>query len=153
MRFLFAIVIFSLFLYIPLMPVAGEGFTFALTEAAGLVPCGGEGEALCDACAATAMVNGLINWLFGILALLAVMVMMYAGVRLVTSQGNTSQWEEAKGMLTNLIIGFVIVLAAWLIVDTLMKMLLSDDVIKPGMWNTLSADCGRAPSNTFGGPK
>ena len=118
---------------------------------AGLVTCDGSIASPCDFCAFMTMVNELIKWLFTILTLLAVMMMMYAGFKLVVSQGNSSAWGEAKGMLTNIIVGFVIVLAAWLIVDTLMKML-ADSSAGLGMWNTLI--CGSTSANTsFGGPR
>ena len=148
MKFLFLAMILCVLLYLPIVPVTDGGLTAALVEAKGLVPCGGGGdEQPCNACHAMTMVNGLISYLFTIVAFLAVMVMMYAGVKLVTSQGNASAWEEAKGMLTNVIVGFVIVLAAWLVVDTLMKMLLDPKVIEPGMWNSLSSDSCNAPLN------
>ncbi|MFM2381785.1 MAG: hypothetical protein RLZZ76_552 [Candidatus Parcubacteria bacterium] len=123
-------------LSLPVVPVGDGGMTLALVEAEGLVPCGEVGNP-CNACDAIVMVDGLLSFLFTLLAFLAVIVMMYAGAKLVMSQGNSHEWEEAKGMLTNVIVGFVIVLAAWLVVDTLMKMLLDPDVIEVGMWNTL----------------
>ena len=146
MRFLFVTLLVSVFLYLPIVPIVDGGMTVALTDAAGLVPCGEKGNP-CNACHAMGMVNNLISYLFTIITFLAVMVIMYAGVKLVTSQGNASEWEEAKGMMTNMIVGFVIVLSAWLVVDTLMKMLLSDEVIKPGMWNKLDGGCGTGTAN------
>ena len=107
----------------------------------GLVTCDGV-SIVCNACTFISMVNGLVQWLFTILALLAVMMMVYAGFKLVVSQGNSHAWGEAKGMLTNVIVGFVIVLSAWLIVDTLIKMLASSNS-GLGMWNSLEADCGK----------
>jgi Na+-driven multidrug efflux pump len=142
MRFLFITAFMSLFLFLPILPGVDGGMTAALVDAKGLVPCGGTGESPCNACHAMALANELISFLFTILALLAVMVMMYAGVKLVISQGNSHEWEEAKGMLTNVIIGFVIVLSAWLIVDTIMKMLVDPNVIEVGMWNSFdSSEC------------
>jgi hypothetical protein len=146
MRFLLVTFVLSLFLCLPIVPFADGGLTLSLVEAKGLVPCGGPlPEVPCNACHAMGMVNSLISYMFTIITFLAVMVIMYAGVKLVTSQGNASEWEEAKGMMTNMIVGFVIVLSAWLVVDTLMKMLLSDKVIEPGMWNQLDTKSCDAP--------
>ena len=111
-------------------------YTYAQT-AAGLVTCDGS-VVPCDFCAFVKMVEGVITFLFGLLTLLAVMMIVFAGFKLVTSQGNTSAWGEAKNMLVNIIVGFVIIMAAWLIVDTLVKMLANPEVIPLGMWNTLS---------------
>jgi len=75
----------------------------------------------CSACNVVGMANGLIKWLIGILFLLFAALMMIAGVRLVTSAGNPSALSEAKDKFINAIVGFLIVLSAWLIVDTIMK--------------------------------
>lgn len=137
--------VLSLFLYLPIVPIADGGMVVLLADAKGLVPCGGPSpEVPCNACHAMTMVNGLISYLFTIVTFLAVMVMMYAGFKLVTSQGNASEWEEAKGMLTNIIVGFVIVLSAWLVVDTIMKGLL-DSKAGFGTWNELSNDSCTPP--------
>lgn len=152
MRFLFLTALLCLFLYIPIVPLADGGLTLSLVEAKGLVPCGGTGESPCNACHAMGMVNSLISYMFTIITFLAVMVIMYAGVKLVTSQGNASEWEEAKGMMTNMIVGFVIVLSAWLVVDTLMKMLIDTKVV-PGMWNELDTSSCDAPLQFNAGDK
>lgn len=75
----------------------------------------------CTACHVVGMANGLIKWLIGIIFLIFAVLMMIAGVRLVTSAGNPSALSDAKDKFINAIIGFLIVLSAWLIVDTLMK--------------------------------
>jgi hypothetical protein len=48
---------------------------------------------------------------------------MRAGVKLVTSGGNPGALQAAKDSFVNALIGLIIVFAAWLIVDTLMKAL------------------------------
>ncbi len=112
----------------------------------GMVTCDGVDTA-CTFCTLMTMVNNLIQWLFTMLALIAVMMLMYAGVQLVVSRGNSHAMEEVKGMLTNIVIGFVIILSAWLIVDTVMKMLLNPEA-KKGMWNSFEADCGGSAAKT-----
>ncbi len=77
----------------------------------------------------------------------AVRIVIYAGLKLVVSAGNPSAMSDAKKMLTNVLIGFVIVLSAWLIVDTIMKALLNPNYesgeIEFGPWNQLEANqCG-----------
>jgi hypothetical protein len=58
---------------------------------------------------------------------LAPLMIAYAGFRLVSSQGNPSEINKAKGMITNLVMGIVIALAAWLIVDAIMAVLYHPD--------------------------
>jgi len=113
-------------------------------QASGLVTCSGPD---CDMCSFVAMIEGLVNWLFSFLVLAAVLGLMIAGFKLVTSAGNESAWSGAKSMFTNIIIGFVIVLSAWLIVDTIMKAFIAPES-DFGMWNQVPAGaCGGIKSN------
>lgn len=102
---------------------------------AGLVPCGGPDEEPCQTCHVVSLMSNVINWLIVILGFLAVLVIIYAGIRLVTSAGNTSAMESAKKILTNMIIGYVIVLAGWLIIDYGIKALVNES--KFGPWNVI----------------
>ena len=104
----------------------------------GLVTC--KDGISCDMCDFVDMINGLVTWLIGFLVLLAVLGLMIAGFKLVTSAGNEAAWSSAKQMFTNVIIGFVIVLAAWIIVDTIMKAFVASDS-GFGPWNEIE-DCG-----------
>ncbi len=75
---------------------------------------------------------------------------------MVMSAGNTEGVSEAKGMMTNSIIGFIILLSAWLVVDTILKLVLTDDQAvrqKMGMWHTIScvAEPTRVVMQTGGG--
>jgi Type IV secretion system pilin len=75
----------------------------------------------CSACNVVDMANGLITWLIGILFVVFALLLAIAGVRLVTSGGNHHALDEAKSSFMNAIIGFIIILSAWLIVDTIMR--------------------------------
>ncbi len=109
----------------------------------GLVTCTGPD---CNFCTFVAMVNNLIDWLVGFLTLAAVLALVFAGFKLVVSAGDQGAMTDAKKMITNIVIGFIIVLSAWLIVDTLMKALISTDPeidAKFGVWNEINANqCG-----------
>jgi|GEM_PF-549734 len=98
-------------------------FSPLLVSAAGLVPCGSAGEAMCTTADFVTMVNGLINFLFSMLGIIAVIALVITGFRMVTSAGNESEWGKAKQMFTNIIIGVVIILTAWLIIDTILTAL------------------------------
>lgn len=89
-----------------------------------LVPCEGPG---CNACHVVQLGNNILRWLIGVLTIVFALVTAWAGFGLVTSGGNTQAKTQAKSLMTNAIIGFLIVLAAWLIVDTLLKSLLSEE--------------------------
>ncbi len=63
----------------------------------------------------TVVVGQIINITLGLLGLLTVCLIVYAGYLWMTASGNDDQLKKAKGILTNSIIGLIIVLAAYII--------------------------------------
>ena len=108
--------------------------------AADLVPeCGGDGEPACQACYVVELVNNVVGWLVMILGVIAAILIVVAGSRLVTSGGNASAKEQAKSSMTNLIIGYIIVLSAWLVMDYgLRALLVEGGSAQFGVWNAIS---------------
>jgi hypothetical protein len=106
-----------------------------MVGAADFVTCGKEGQEPCQTCHAVQLVNNVIEWLILILGTIAAIIIVYAGFQLVTSGGNTGAKEKAKELITNMFIGYAIVLAGWLLIDTGMKMLLTDGSAGLGVWN------------------
>lgn len=106
-----------------------------LAMAAGLVPCGGEGEPACQTCHIVILIDGLVDWLIVILSIVASIIIAYAGARMVVSVGDVSAKETAKKLISNVIIGYSILLACWLLIDTGVKALLKDQVY--GTWNQI----------------
>lgn len=86
-----------------------------------LVPCTDD----CGSCELVKLANTVISWLIGILFMIFAVLMTIAGFGLVTSGGNQAALESAKSKFKNAIIGIIIVFAAWLLVDTLLKSLLN----------------------------
>lgn len=116
------------------------GFFFATTNvscAAGLVPCDGLD---CTTCDFATLANNIIKVLFGFVALIFGVMMLVAGFGLVTSGGNPAALNDAKSKFTNAIIGLLIMMSAWLLVDTLMRALLVGDngEIQIGGWGPWS---------------
>lgn len=112
-------------------------------EEGGLVSCDGIDCNFCDVIETT---DNVIDFLFEALSVVAVILLVVAGFRLVTSAGDVSAMTQARSMFTSVIIGLVIVLSAWLIVDTVMKALLVKDgefASQFGQWNSLEVNgCG-----------
>jgi|GEM_PF-987458 len=105
---------------------------------AGLVPCGGTGEPACQTCHALSLINSVNSWLVGILSIAAAIMFVIAGFKIVTAQGNPSTIKSAKDMIVNVAIGFTIILAAWLLIDLLMRTLMDDSSGQIGPWNTIA---------------
>lgn len=105
----------------------------------GIVPAGRGGNYSPEGygtCEAVELANNVIKFLFAMSTLFAVIVFVYAGFLMVSSRGDVGQVQKAKGMFTNVIIGFVIMLAAFLIVNTVLGMLLGTGS-KALNWQTL----------------
>jgi hypothetical protein len=105
---------------------------------AGLVPCGGDGEEACQMCHTVQLINGVSAWLVGILSVVAAIMFILAGFKILMAGGNSSALQDAKSMITNVAIGFVIVLASWLLIDLMMKTLLGEEDAAIGPWNAIS---------------
>lgn len=102
----------------------------AISFAAGLVPCdntpGTDGKIAqpCDFNALMNLVNTVIKFiLFGMVIPIAAIMFVYAGALLVTSGGGTNARTKAKSVFTSAVIGFIVAVAAWLIVRTILSIL------------------------------
>lgn len=119
-------------------PIAALSVIFLIApegaDAAGFLTCDGVD---CSFCNVVDMGNLIIKWLIGVLFVIAALLLAVAGIKLVISAGNPGAHRDAKKMFTNVLIGFIIVLAAWLIVDTLMRGLLNGEngtIVGWGPW-------------------
>jgi hypothetical protein len=99
---------------------------------AALVPCSGPD---CNVCSLVALGQHILTFLIEIGVAIAAIGFAVAGYYMVTSGGDPGQVTKARTIFTNVLIGFIILLAAWLIVDTVMKMLVDNQ--KLGPWNEL----------------
>ena len=62
------------------------------------------------------LVNRLIDFMFYMSTILAALCFIWAGFLLLTGGGNSSKVTQAKAIFTNVLIGYIIILTAWLIV-------------------------------------
>lgn len=103
-------------------PTQGGGTDLDTTDKtgeSGLVPCGNSVD---NPCTIAHLFRGFIvltNYLISLAGIVAVISIVYAGFRMVTSQGNETERGAAKKRLANAIIGMVLVFAAFLLVNAL----------------------------------
>lgn len=117
-----------------------------LSLAQGFVPCSGTE---CDACHFVAMANTIIVWLIGAFFLLFAVLAVMAGFGLVTSGGNEAAKSSAKSKFTNAFIGLIIVLAAFILIDTIMRSLLknpTDIYTGYGPWSEIKCGTQTVPT-------
>ncbi|MFC1623223.1 pilin [Patescibacteria group bacterium] len=94
-----------------------------IADAAGLVPCGGRDEDPCTLCHLFIGINNVLTWGRNILVSVAFLAIVVAGIIYIVSAGSQQTMEMAKTMLKQALIGFVVVLGAWLIVNTVMNLI------------------------------
>ncbi len=93
---------------------------------AGLVPCDGI-NVKCDYQSLIILANNIIDFLLKASVIVAMLLFAYAGFQLIFSGGDTGAMAKAKAVFWSAIKGLVWALAAWLIVDTILKVLLQGD--------------------------
>jgi hypothetical protein len=98
---------------------------FALA-ADSLIPCTND----CGYADLLKLVNNIINWIIMISTPVAAGVFAWAGIKYMTT-GVSDEKSAAKNMIQKVFIGFVFILAAWIIVGTILKALLKDTSTVP----------------------
>lgn len=79
-------------------------------------------------------INRVINWIISIAGVIFTISAIYGGFLYMTSGDNSGNKEKAKNILSSTIIGFIIILTAWLIVYTILVNLTSDSVYKDSIF-------------------
>ncbi len=81
----------------------------------GVVPCDGPD---CRACDIITLGQNLLTWFIGIMAAIIALMFAWGGMEMVMSAGNASMVSSGREKMSNAVIGLIIVLSAWLIVNT-----------------------------------
>ncbi len=103
---------------------AGAGISGGYTiPEGGIVQCGKAGPLLangkqaCSFADVIKLINSIIKILLFIIApAIATCIVLYAGLLMLTSGGNTESVSKAKGLFSKAVIGLVIALCAWLLI-------------------------------------
>ena len=98
-------------------------FSTLTTQAAGLVPCGpGLGKS-CSFCDFLTLGQNIINFGVKLAIPIAVAIIIAGGFMIMFSAGSIERVSTGKKIITSAIVGVVIALAAWLIVDITFRVL------------------------------
>jgi len=120
-----AVIVFSLALTLPLFTSA------ALPDK--IVPCNGVD---CDVCDIAKLAQNTLNAGIYIAIFLSAILFAWAGWKYVSAGGDSGKVRSAREIFTNVLIGLVIILAGWLVVDTIMKTFVSESATL-GPWNEI----------------
>ena len=131
--------------------------------AAGLVPCGRSVDDVstpnvnesdvCTLCHIFIGGVGLIEWGMGIMVVIGIALIMISGIIYIISVGDTGKMSHAKGMIGKVLGGLALILCGWLIVNTIINVLASDDMgigIQKENWYTFTCD-SKSTATTIAG--
>lgn len=65
----------------------------------------------------TSYLSGIYNFLISIVGILAMAVIIYGGMRYLTSAGNTASMEDAKETIWSAVYGLALALGSWLLIN------------------------------------
>lgn len=114
---------------------SSSGFT------GGLVPAecrGASTVANCDLCSLAQMGQNVANFLLGLTIPAAAILFAWAGILFFSSRGNPAQITQAKSVFKKVVIGFVIAVSAWILVNTVMNMLIQGSDFQGWNWRSLN---------------
>ncbi|HVV39309.1 MAG TPA: pilin [Candidatus Paceibacterota bacterium] len=101
-------------------------------QISGLIPCNGTD---CQACSVVSLIQNVINFAIGLSIPIAMALFAWAGVLYYTSATNLHNIEHAKAIFSSAIIGFVVALGAYLIIETILHGILNDKYFQG--WNKI----------------
>jgi len=120
--------------------VALSAFVLFLPYTAAAAPLAQCAGAECNFCHLIQMLDVISDWLIAVGMLVAVLLFMYAGAKLVLAKGDVPTVTKAKEIITNVVVGLLIMIVAWTVVDLILKSITGGDY---GVWNK-PAKCGGA---------
>jgi hypothetical protein len=97
--------------------LSASSFLGASKAQAAIITCG-RGQDMCTLCDLIKGMKDIIDYLMKISIGVALLVMAIAGVMYIVSAGDKGLAGKAKAAMTNAAIGFVVIFAAYLIINT-----------------------------------
>lgn len=83
------------------------------------------------------LIQNVMNAAVSFGVIICVIVIAFAGILWILTPTNPESHSQAKNVLTNAVIGFLIILSAWVMVDFVMKMLYNPNAGNLGPWNEI----------------
>ena len=96
-----------------------------IAGAAGLVPCGGlsHGENPCTYCDLLKLFKGIIDFLMYVIFPIATIMIIWGGIVIMTARESPEQVKRGRAIITAAVVGILIALLSWLILDTIFKVI------------------------------
>jgi len=100
-----------------------------------IVPCDGVGANPCNICHLGTLAQNILTVGIYVAVFLSAILFAYAGFLYLTNEALNKQ-QQAKDIFKNVVLGLIVVLSAWLIVDTTMRVLTGSGA-SIGAWNQI----------------
>jgi len=127
--FMYRTIIFSfLFLFSSLLFFVPSPLFADEPELSGFIPCGRTTGtpaemAPCTLCHIIVGGQRIISWGMGVMTVIAIVVIVAMGILYIVSTGNEQMMSTAKSGIKATLIGFAVMLSAWLIVMTVLRVI------------------------------
>lgn len=119
--------------------LSGAGFSMMpLIMSAALVPCGPGSESglSCSMCDLITLAKNIVNFGIGLSVVMGVVFLIWGGFLILTG-GSSDRIKSGRSAIFYAITGLIIVLGAWLIIDTTLRIFMgSNSPTDWGPWNT-----------------
>ena len=127
------------FTSIPMTPLSGGGLVSGLVPQECIPKFSGDKNPLieCDLCAFGQLIQNIINFLIGLSVPVAALLFAVAGILYFSSRGSPEQIIRATKIFKSVLIGFGIILAAYLLVQVIMQSLVNGANFKDWSWNEI----------------
>lgn len=92
-------------------------FLLPTVSSAQIVTCNGPD---CDWAALLGLGQNILNFLITIGVVISAGAFAYAGFLMFSDRGNTDRVKQAKDIIFNVVVGLIILLTAWLVINTIL---------------------------------
>lgn len=69
------------------------------------------------------VIKSFINWMLGILALIALVILLFGGFQMVTAAGDDAKYKKGFKILQQAAVGLVFIGVSWLMVSVIFRLL------------------------------
>ena len=74
------------------------------------------------------IIGAIINFLFVVAVIIAVIYLLYGGIKWIMSRGDKSQVEEARNHIVAAVVGLIVVFLAFFIINIILSLFLNTNV-------------------------
>lgn len=117
-------------------------FNFPASSEAALVPCGtSTNPDPCNFCDFLRLGKNIIDFLMYIIFPIATVMIIWGGIIIMTSRESPEQVKRGRGVITAAVVGLLIALLSWIILDTIFKVISPRfEAASLGPWNQLKCE-------------